>query len=69
MVRQGALEGNAYADLNTLVNAITIKTKFPFESFCETVIQAADSAASQLAQKSPLPEAELSRLVRILQGF
>jgi hypothetical protein len=69
LILNGALSGKIYAELETEAKQLTSENKVPFFYFCETLLQGANDAASQIALRSAIPEDELNRLVCILQGF
>jgi len=69
LILKGVLDCKPYADLDAEAKGLVTEKALLFDGFRETILEAADGAASQIALRSPVPEAELSRLVDILQGF
>jgi len=69
LVIEGTLAGQSFGDVYARVAAKAEESKLPIAYFSEAMLQAADRAATQIAQKSPISEAELSRLLDLLRGF
>jgi hypothetical protein len=64
-----ALAGKTYPELNAEADKFSAENKVPFDHLRETILQAANDAASHIAVQSPVTEGELDRLFNILQGF
>jgi hypothetical protein len=69
LVLNGAVAGQSFSELNSQALATIQGNRLPIPFFRETMLRAADDAASQIAQKSPITEDELTRLVDLLRGF
>jgi len=69
LVREGTLAGNPFEALYTEAATKIEENRMPITYFGEAMLQGANDAAIQIAQKSPIPDEELTRLVQLLQGF
>src|ERR1035441_9563243 len=65
LVFDGILAGRSYDELLTEVQKVLTDSHVPFNYVRDAVHQGANDAASQIALKSPVSEAEFGRLVRI----
>jgi hypothetical protein len=65
----GTLAGKTFEEISAEAGQLAAADKLSVDRYNESLLQGANDAASQIALKSPVPEEELSRLVRILQGF
>lgn len=68
LVFASVLAGQSCPDLNVKTQKEVDGSKFPIAYFKETILKAADDAASEIAKKSPMSEDELTRLSEILKG-
>jgi hypothetical protein len=69
LVSKGILAGKRYADLATEVQQVLTANKVQSQYVQETLLQGVNDAISQIALQSPASDAELNRLVAVLQGF
>jgi hypothetical protein len=69
LVFDGTLAGRTYDELSVEVQKMLADNHVPFNYVRDGVHQGANDAASQIAVKSPVSEAEFGRLVRIIRGF
>ena len=68
-VFEATLAGQSFSGLNAQAEKKVQDNRLPIAYFKETILQAANDAACQIAQKSPISDDELARLVNVLKGF
>lgn len=69
LVLEGTLAGKSFADLYTEAVAKIEENRLRIEYFKDTMLKGADDAVTHIAQKSPISEGELTRLVDLLRAF
>lgn len=69
LVLNGVLAGMPFSELNTQTEIRIQEENLPKSRFQQTMLLAANDAAIQISQKSPISEDELIRLVDLLNGF
>jgi len=69
LVFNGVLAGMPFGKLNTQTETKIQEDNLPKSYFQQTMLLAANDAVTQISQKFPIPEDELTRLVDLLNGF
>jgi hypothetical protein len=69
LISDGTLGGREYSDLSREVQSVLANNRTPFAYVQDTIHQATNDAASQLALQAPASESEFVRLMDIIQGF
>jgi hypothetical protein len=69
LILEGVAKGKFYTELETDVAQTAAEARISVAHFRQTILQAVNDGATQIALKTAVPENELSRLVTILQGF
>ena len=69
LVMEGTIAGRSYAELSPQVIAIVQDKRLPVGYFQQTLLQAANDVVSEIAQKAPISEGELTRFIDLLRGF
>ncbi len=69
LVFEGAQSGRTFDEIHAQVAATVGESGLPINCFAQTMLEAANDAATQIALKAPIPEDELARVVDLLTGF
>lgn len=69
LVFEGTLTGQHFTELKAKAESMVHEGKLSPAHFTETILQAVNDASIQTAQKAPISENELTRLVDLLRGF
>lgn len=69
IVYNGALAGKTIDELKAATEGKAREIGLPLSGFTSVALKAADDAAAAIALKSPISQAELTRLVDVLKGF
>jgi hypothetical protein len=65
----GTLTGKTFSDLDADVRQFATDSRVPLQQFRETMLQAANDAASKIALQSPVSQDEYRRVLAILDGW